>query len=65
MSFRQDCVTEAGFPLSTGSLPGAGMLDVVGQEVIHIVPDSIAKVMIDFPHTVESSDQALPEFVSG
>ncbi len=41
------------------------MLDVVGQEVIHIVPDSIAKVMIDFPHTVESSDQALPEFVSG
>ena len=41
------------------------MLDIVGQEVIHIVLDSIAKVMIDFPHTVESSDQALPEFVSG
>jgi hypothetical protein len=40
-------------PASTGLRPSAGMLDVFGQEGIHVIADAVAKGMTDF--TFESS----------
>jgi hypothetical protein len=46
-------------PASTGLRPSAGMLDVFGQEGIHIIADAVAKGVTDFPHTLKSGDQAI------
>jgi len=36
-----------------------GMLDVFGQEVVHIIADAVAKGVTDLAHTVKSGDQAI------
>jgi hypothetical protein len=36
------------------------VLDVFGQEIIHIIADTVAKGMADFSHTIESGNQAIP-----
>jgi len=36
-----------------------GMLDVFGQEVVHIIADAVAKGVTDLAHTVKSGDQAV------
>ncbi len=35
------------------------MLDVFGQQVIHVIADAVAKGVTNFPHAVESGDQAI------
>jgi hypothetical protein len=59
VSFREVCATKANIPASTGLWPSAWMLDVFGQEVIHVIADAVAKGVTDFPHTVKSGDQAI------
>lgn len=53
----RNSVSPRGLTTHNGS---AGRLGVFGQEVVHIIADTVAKGMTDFPHTVESGDQAVP-----
>ena len=36
-----------------------GLLGVFSPKVVHVVANAVAKGMTDFPHTVESDDQAI------
>jgi hypothetical protein len=56
---------DSGLPVSTkltvnaSIRMSAGMLDVFGEEGIHVVADAVAERVTDFPHTVKSGDQAI------
>ncbi len=45
--------------VNAGIRMSAGLLDVFGEEVIHVVADAVAECVTDFPHTVKSGDQAI------
>jgi len=51
------CTSKAGGEVAHRS---AGTPGVLREEVIHIIPDPVAKVMTDFPHSVQPGDQAIP-----
>jgi hypothetical protein len=61
MSFPQVCARRQVFLLLVPtSRPSAALLDVFGQEVVHIIADAVAKGVTDFPYAVESGDQTIP-----
>ncbi len=57
--FQHVCTMEAGVPRHRTQRSSDGMLDVFGQEVVHVVANAVTKGVTDFPHTVESGDQAM------